>query len=298
MALTIPDLLQTKTYTAKSVRDMFMDDFGVEGVGNALANDMNVTQRGAGATMSVDIAAGAAWIKGDTSSRQGLYHIYNDAVVNVAIANNSSGNPRIDQIICRVYDSVDGGAAQDIGAFEVVQGTPTAGAQAADPTAANYRSGAAALPATAVRLADVLVANGAASIVNANITDRRPRAFGQRMQAVPTTSGPTSTATTAAVIPQMQITMECNGRPIMANFSASLAHGTANGWVTTTLYMDGNLLASYPAQDGTANTMQVIDWAFLTTPAAGLHTFDVRWATLAGTMTASGLSRVFSLVEL
>lgn len=171
MALLIPEYLQTKTYSALRVRGVLMDSGIQEGVVDG--PNMKVTQRAAGgANMSVDIAEGAAFVKGDLTSRQGLYHVYNDALSNIAIGLNSSGNPRVDQIICRVLDSQDGLAGADMAQFEVLPGTATAGANLTN------RNGAATLPLTAMRVADVLVASGASSITNASIRDRRPWAHG------------------------------------------------------------------------------------------------------------------------
>lgn len=161
MALLTPEYLQTKRYSAIKDRQLQADEVMQEGIANF--GDYAVTQRAAGANMSVDIAAGKAFVQGDAVARQGYYHVVNDAVINAAIAANASGNPRLDQIILRAYDSTDAAQGTDVPAIEVLQGTPTAAA-----TLAN-RSGAAALPQTALRLADVLVANGAASIANASI---------------------------------------------------------------------------------------------------------------------------------
>lgn len=170
MAVQIPRFLQTKQYSAKDVRAMLLDlpiQTGVVG-----ATDFDVSQRGVGANMSVDVAAGAAWLKGTTSARQGIYNFYNDGVVNVAINAAHATLPRIDQIIVRAYDSVDGGAGQDIGAVEYLAGTATSGATL------DNRTGAAALPANSFRIADVLVGAAVTSITDANIRDRRPWAHG------------------------------------------------------------------------------------------------------------------------
>lgn len=169
MALITPDYLQTKSYAAK--RDRRVNQALIMQEGIVQAGDFKVSQRGAGANMSVDVAAGESWVDGDAAVDQGFYHVVNDATVNVAIANNASGNPRIDTIILKVNDSADAGSGTDIPALEVVQGTPTAAA-----TLANL-NGIAALPATALRLAYVLVANGAVKIENAQIGNLKdPRA--------------------------------------------------------------------------------------------------------------------------
>ena len=180
MALITPDYLQTKSYAAKRdrrVNQALMVQEGIVQVG-----DYKVAQRGAGANMSVDVAAGESWVDGDSAADQGFYHVVNDATVNVSIANNASGNPRVDTIVLKVNDSADAGSGTDIPALEVVQGTPTAAA-----TLANLK-GIAALPNTALRLAYVLVANGAVKIETAaigNLVDPRRGATGYPAEAEP-----------------------------------------------------------------------------------------------------------------
>lgn len=135
----------------------------VSGTGNGGVmrdGDLAVTQRGAGANLSVDIAAGAGYVEGTVVADQGGYFLFNDATFNVAVAAGDATNPRIDIVGIRVRDTAHGGAADD-GELVVVQGTP-AGAPA-EP----------ALPANFVSLARLDVPAGAASIVTGYITDRR-----------------------------------------------------------------------------------------------------------------------------
>jgi hypothetical protein len=64
----------------------------------------------AGAGLSVDVSSGTAWVKGDAITDQGLYRIRNDATKASSafeaggIPTAHASNPRIDQIIARVYD--------------------------------------------------------------------------------------------------------------------------------------------------------------------------------------------------
>lgn len=115
------------------------------------ANNLTV-QASSPAAASVDVATGAAYIKG--------FFYENDALTTLAIAANASGNPRIDRIILRIDF-----AAQTV-RLVVLQGTA-----AATP----------ALPALTqiygttweISLAYVWVANGFATIGNAEIHDER-----------------------------------------------------------------------------------------------------------------------------
>ena len=126
---------------------------------------LQVTQRGAGANMSVDVAAGGAVIDGSENTHQGHYHFYVDAVENLVIAAADATYPRIDLVVAKIEDSEYSGAT-DAGSLAVVAGTPAA--SPAEPAA----------PANSLVLAAVAVAAGATSVVNANITDRRAR-FGR-----------------------------------------------------------------------------------------------------------------------
>lgn len=153
------------THTAAVNREAMNAIFGGgEGVlSDSGLGTMSVTQRGAGANMSVDVAAGICMVFGDENNVQGLYGCVNDAVVNKAIAAADPTNPRRDLVCVRVRDSFYSGAVNAWDLF-VVTGTPAA--SPADP----------AVPQNAVTLARVAVATSASSITNANITDLRPYA--------------------------------------------------------------------------------------------------------------------------
>lgn len=139
---------------------------GVENV----ASDYRVTQNGT-PNLSVNVAAGRAFVlnsswSANSTSQQKYYHVVNDGVINVAINNNTSGNPRITSIFLKV----DAGAtpndnATNVAEIVAIDGTPS-GAPVAPATPNNH-----------IRLADITVANGASSITNANISDSRVTAF-------------------------------------------------------------------------------------------------------------------------
>ncbi len=151
------------THHANVNRDlMALLNAGAEGVlASSGLGTMAVSQRGAGANMSVDVAAGIVTVFGDENNIQGLYACVNDATKNVVIAASDPTNPRVDLIVARVRDGVYSGATNAWDLF-VVQGT--AAPSPVDP----------AMPNNAACLARVAVAAAAASIVNANITDLRP----------------------------------------------------------------------------------------------------------------------------
>jgi hypothetical protein len=164
-----PDFVQAGSYSAQK------DRYNLEHIKTILAEgvqgrtDLRVSQRGAGANMSVDIAAGSGFVRADTGTRNGLVHITNDAVVNAVISANGSGSPRIDRVYALVTDTNDslGGGGSNAVTATVLAGTPSGGATLDNLT------GAGAIPNDALHLADVVVASGAASIVDANIRSRR-----------------------------------------------------------------------------------------------------------------------------
>lgn len=178
MAAVTPPLFQNvdNVYGGDELGLPYRDLVGEGVVG---ADDLKVSQRAAGANMSVDVAQGVCWVKGDDNAwRQPTYRCYNDGVVNLAIAAADATNPRIDRIIAEVLDADFAGVSRTW-RLRVVQGTPTAGANQSN------LSGAAALPPSAHQLATVLVGAGATSIADASITDRRHAATLAGVMRVP-----------------------------------------------------------------------------------------------------------------
>ena len=157
MALLPPIFAQNGTYSAKAVRQL-VEQVGTEGV---VGNGYAVTQRGAGANMSVDVEAGAAFVQGDDEAGQGAYLCVNDAVTNLPVDAADPSNPRIDIICVTVRDPNAGGQAGDDFVIEVITGTPS-GVPSAPAT-----------PDSAIKIAEVAVGAAATSILNADITDFR-----------------------------------------------------------------------------------------------------------------------------
>lgn len=126
------------------------------------ADDLKVSQRAAGANMSVDVAAGEAYIKDDHAGGGGFYHAVWTAVENVPIAAAHATLPRIDRVVVRIRDAFLGDPANDITLF-VVQGNPTAGANLQNLNGAN------AVPGSSLLLANVLVPAADTSINDSEI---------------------------------------------------------------------------------------------------------------------------------
>lgn len=141
------------------------------GVLDAGSTDFKVTQK-ASPGMFVAISAGAAWIKKSDGSM--VYPCDLDltgGLLEPVITGNASGNPRIDAVV--LY--IDLGATSNTTATNVAKTLVVPGTAAASPVAPLDATIQAAVGASNpfIRLATVAVANGASSIVNANITDTR-----------------------------------------------------------------------------------------------------------------------------
>jgi hypothetical protein len=130
------------------------------------ANDFRVTERGAGANMSLDVAAGRALIAiTNTNVTHGkTYKVYfdSDSVVNVPVTTADATNPRKDRLILRVSVAANPNtASSNIGTIELLAGTP-----AVSPSAPEE-------PSNALTLAVIDVPAGDTAITNSQITDSR-----------------------------------------------------------------------------------------------------------------------------
>jgi hypothetical protein len=187
-----PLYMQTKTYTAR--QDRFLADLLLtEGVTDRAAGAVRVSPRASGANLSVDVAAGDAVVDGDDFALQGAYTVRVTASENVAIPAPPSTGARIDLVVLRVYDSTSAGGdpALDGARLEVVEGV------------AATTPNAPAAPKTAILLAEVRVAAGVTSIVDADITDRRAAVImaDPNQAYVAKAGGDTITASAATVVP-------------------------------------------------------------------------------------------------
>lgn len=190
--------------------DLRPSQYGVPpGPGVAGYEDFRVIQRQAGANMSVDVGTTAqtalgmaAWVRGSTRGHQGLYECTTVdwgaattdtyvAQLNIDVTANASGNPRLDMVVLEILDAQHTGSSS-VMQLRMVNGTATGGATL------DNRTGAAALPASCILLADILVPNGAASIVTADIRDRRSSAV---WGALPVLAGVGSSVNQVAFMP-------------------------------------------------------------------------------------------------
>lgn len=161
MTLHSPLFNQNDDYNASEMRDLVGL---VPGVGPLQPGQLAVTQRGAGANMSVDIAAGSVVIP----TTNGKYLCRSTAVENRAIAASPGGSDvRRDIVVASVRDTQYGDIA-DEWVIEVITGTPggEGGGGSVPPD----------VPVGSVLLATVAIGSSVASITNANITFGGPYA--------------------------------------------------------------------------------------------------------------------------
>lgn len=125
--------------------------------GVARTGDLLVEENGT-PNMSVEVAVGGGFVRNTDSADGGVYHVYNDAPVNLVIGAADPSDARNDLIVARVRDSEYSGVDDD-GLLEVVAGTPDA--SPADP----------AVPDNCLVLARVVVAAGVSSITDAAISN-------------------------------------------------------------------------------------------------------------------------------
>lgn len=156
--LNPPGFLQNRAdHPARELRSAISGLIATPGI--VSVGDWVVTQRGAGANMSVDIAGGSGYIAGTENVNQGFYHCVSDAtIVNKAVGASSGTQARKDIVVARVYDQFYSGAT-NLWQFEVIAGTFGSGAEPA-------------VPANSYKVATIDIAINAASIINANITPR------------------------------------------------------------------------------------------------------------------------------
>jgi hypothetical protein len=147
------------TFTAQEIR-MYNTAVGrLNGQGVLNPANLAVTQRGAGANFSVDVAAGIAGVIGDDITNQGIYYAWNDATVNVVTPSAPVSGTRVHRLVAQIRDKLSNGTFTTYD--WQLQLLPDVG------------GGTPAEPNSAVTLALISIAAGQASVTNANISDQR-----------------------------------------------------------------------------------------------------------------------------
>ncbi len=213
-----------------------------------LANpsSLQVSQRGAGANMSVDVAVGDVHLPIPSGSYS--YWGFTDTVTNVAIAAADPTNPRIDVVVAFCDLSILSSANNNNpGAlkFSVIAGTP-----AASPVAKTDSDIQTALGATTPfqRLGHVTVGAGVTSIANANITDART-SLGTLVRAG-TNTVDTNSIKPSSVVPSKLTGVKLEGVDGGVSSGAPTAAGNAYrieaGSTVVTTNANGDFAVNFP----------------------------------------------------
>jgi hypothetical protein len=148
-----------------SVLQALTDLIKTSGVYNSTSTDFDIQQQSV-PDLSVLVKLGRAYIKGLST-----YPVRADADETLAIASNSSGNPRIDAVVLYIDLSATANAdSSNVAKLFDVQGTPAASPVA--PTDGEIQTAIGASNPY-IKLAEVAVASGATQILTANITEKR-----------------------------------------------------------------------------------------------------------------------------
>jgi len=133
--------------------------FSREGVFDLRGGHLKVTQRAAGANMTVDVAPGRAAIQGDDLSDQGTYVVTNTTPYSLAVPAPPASGSRTHRVVAQVRDR-SANANYAAGTYDWVP-----------MLLADTGTGLKDEPPSAITLATVTVPSGAGSIVNSMIDD-------------------------------------------------------------------------------------------------------------------------------
>jgi hypothetical protein len=188
-----PSLVTTGQEFRQMIRHLLnvVDVGGAQGV--IAANSMQVTQRGAGANLSVDISNGGAFVVGDDITNQGTYHCWNDATVNVAGLTVPGAGTFHHRIILQIEDHLANSGAWTAGTYTAVflALLDTGGGLPAEPN-------------SAITLATIDIPSGSPSVTNSMINDFRV-IVGQQLVAVKAADTTRASTTALADDPDLQL---------------------------------------------------------------------------------------------
>ena len=182
------------------------------------ATSLQVTQRAAGANMSVDVAIGDAAL----ATTSYIYWGWSDAVNNVVIAAADPTNPRIDALVAYVDLSVVSSASNNNpGALKFVA---VAGTAAASPVIQSDAAIQASIGAgnPFIKLSSIAVAALAGNIVNANITDLRTDIAYRGTVATSSWSNLNVTPTTTTALGNRSYSQVYNGVDLTGTLSVGM----------------------------------------------------------------------------
>ena len=176
-----PLWMQADAYPARLDRRLIDAVWPTEGV----IRGLTVSPRGAGANLSVDVAAGLGIVTGDDQANQGKYLVGLPTLTNVptAAVPTGAGQKRRDLLVIKANDPDAGGPTGSNGVLRWVAGTATTGT----PTVP-------AVPASALPLADVLLTDTTTSVAAGAITAQSGTAGAAAWTTLPLVNGWTAQA--------------------------------------------------------------------------------------------------------
>lgn len=118
-------------------------------------NGFKLTQRGAGANYSVDIAPGAAVIGGDSVSNQGSFLVVSSGTVNLPTPSAPASGTRVHRVCAEILDKQSAGSAYGW-QFHLQEDTG---------------SGTPGIPASALDIGRVYISAGQGSVTNTNMSN-------------------------------------------------------------------------------------------------------------------------------
>jgi hypothetical protein len=179
--------------------------------------DLYVSQKAAGANMSVDVNLGFGFVRNSTGTKVYPVRLYG-AASNVAVTSNATGNGRIDAVV--LY--IDIAESPDATATNVAKIAVVPGTAAPSPTAPTDGDISTSIGAANpfIRLANVAVGSGVSEIDNANITDTRVRAITVKRADAYTVVADASTITFDVEKGSLQTTVTANRQLAVENYQA------------------------------------------------------------------------------
>lgn len=294
-SLTIAPSLGHSVVTAQGMAGGYdaIDDRSFWGIGRqegaVEAGAYMVTERGAGANMTVDVACddGHVIVEGDTVDNQGLYVVRpHPSAANLDIATAHSTNPRVDSVVVQVDDDEHDSGGNTRARVMVLTGTATSGATL------DNRTGAPTLPDSALLVADVLVPASDTSISNSQIRDRRRWANGAHKVVSRTSNAAagndySTSSTSATDIDATNIAprVELSGKATKVTLRGAAFFTTSEPMMQLQVLANGVAIAAARGVNlRSASIGQNFEVVFEWTPAAGSFVLKPQFYTNAGTV--------------
>lgn len=192
-------------------------------------DDLRVTQRAAGANLTIDFKAGSAFIPGTSVARQGKFLVDSTGIVNSGTNLLVPGSgTRTHRAIARILDKQAAGSAYGW-TLEVLEDTG---------------SGMPALPASSIDLASIAVPTGSASITDAMIRDRRPWGLTNGVLQEQTVGSPVASVTFTGIpsgIRNLTITWRarCTAAAVAQDMYAQINGNTGGFYAWANMGMSG-----------------------------------------------------------